>query len=96
MNAEAPERRPITKARATELTGYGAHFAWTLVTEPDALTLSEALVVIATAAGVALGSVENPEDRKRLLDKFGRLALKTAAEAREYDPDVMPEFGGAA
>ena len=95
MNTEAPqERRPITPERAVELQSYGAHIAWMMVGEPDPLTLSELLVVLGTAAGVALGSIEDPRDRQRLLDYFGRLALKTAEDARhtDFDPDEMPEF----
>jgi hypothetical protein len=95
MSDRAPdERRPITPDRAAELVSYGAHFAWTLVKDPDPLTLSELLVVIGTAAGVALGSVEDPKDRKRLLEHLSRLAMKTAEDARhtEFDAEEWREF----
>jgi hypothetical protein len=64
MDTEAPheeERRPITPERAAELQGYGAHIAWMMVGEPDPLSLSELLVVLGTAVGVGLGSVEAHE-----------------------------------
>ena len=97
MDTEAPheeERRPITPERAAELQGYGAHIAWMMVGEPDPLTLSELLVVLGTAVGVALGSIEDPKDRKRLLEHLSRLAMKTAEDARhtEFDAEEWWEF----
>jgi hypothetical protein len=81
MNAEKDEpRSPITEARARQLDAYAVHYANQLIGPPDNFSLSETLVILATATGVALCGVVEEQDRRRLLQFFTRLALKKARE----------------
>ena len=84
-------RRQITRERAIELQKRGAQMVLRMASGQKPLTLSETLLVLGHAAGIAISSVDDAADRERLIGHLGRLAIKTASSFNDIVDQVDGE-----